>query len=217
MRISKPAGAPTPDLPAAPNRVNKTGESTYDYAYVGLVKNHDASEAVGKRPIDVEMKARMAACVALQSEKMSIDDIAATLQLSRHQVQFALSRARATMSREQAFTDAVERMDRDIVPLAVDRLHEKVHEGKRWAIQDVLHGRRVLQKQAPKDGGGGQGGGGGYSGPAVVINIVPNEKRPDVMLGTVIGQAKFDEHEPPVAALTIGLPVKVVDVEESEA
>lgn len=207
MRISKPAGDPPTDAPApsttgALDRINKTGEETYDRAYAGLIER---AGTVGERAIDTEMKARMAACIALQSQKMSAQEIADVLQLTIHQVRHALARARVEMNREQAFTDAIERIDRDIVPLAVDRLHEKVHEGKRWAIQDALHGRRVLQKQEPKHGGGGSGGGGGYTGPAVVINIVENEKRPDVRVGTILGQAKFDDGEEKPAPLKIGL------------
>ncbi len=214
MRISKPAGDPPADAPAldtgaALDRFNKTGEETYDRAYAGLIER--SSAPLGERAIDTEMKARMAACIALRSQNMAPQEIADVLQLTIHQVRHALSRARSEMSREQAFTDAIARIDRDIVPLAVDRLHEKVHEGKRWAIQDALHGRRVLQKTESKNGGGGSGGGGGYDGPAVVINIVPNEKRPDVRVGTILGQAKFDEGEDKPEPLKIGL--TIIDAE----
>jgi DNA-binding CsgD family transcriptional regulator len=208
VRIRKPAGDPPTDAPALTtdvDRVNKTGEDTYDRAFAGLIERQAAR--VGERAIDTEMKARMAACIALSSQKMTAAEIADVLQLTIFQVRHALARARVEMTREQAFTDAITRVDRDIIPLAVDRLHEKVHEGKRWAIQDVLHGRRILQKQESKTGGGGSAApGGGYAGPAVVINIVPNEKRPDVRIGTVIGQAKYDDDEAAPAALTIGLP-----------
>lgn len=199
MRISKPAGEPSADLPAVQSivtdRVNKTGEPTSDRAIAGLIDHPHTRGARGERAIDVEMKARMAACIALSSEKMSASEIAAALNLSKEQVHYALARARKEMSREQAFVDAVERMDRDIVPLAVDRLHEKVTEGKRWAIQDVLFGRRVLVKQEAKNGGGGGAAAPGGGGPIVQINIMPNPKRPDVALGTVVGQALGDEGE----------------------
>lgn len=125
---------------------------------------------------------------AMWLDGSSIEKIARDFGLSRGSVKEHLKVARKSMSTLKVVHEAVGKLDRIGVPLAVDRILRAIEAGDTEAAFKLLAGRQVLARAGAAEGprpGEGAGPDQVFAGVQVVIKHADGST---VQMGTVVGQ-----------------------------
>lgn len=94
-----------------------------------------------------EIRAVRTLAVALTLTGQSVAEIAATLQVPASLVRTALKTARL----DGTLVDTVQTLTAEALPLALEKLIEKLEAGEKWAIQETLHGLGAFRRYGAVD------------------------------------------------------------------
>lgn len=138
---------------------------------------------------DDKLATRITIVAALKAQGYSRAQIAKATGLSLSAVAWTLRRARERKLLADGMVEAVQELDQEAVPLAVEGLLRLLRKADKDAVFKTLDGRGLFKTHAAKDDGGGPA-----ALPQLHINILnaPAHFDPSQMTGTIHGTPRED-------------------------